>query len=617
MSSTTRKFRNIRRRKRSFHGNRFTKEEEPVISEVEEEVTEANHPGCEESLGPSDVEMEESVRGDNLLPISASKITVVEEDNSDCFDVDVVQGNRIFDMEILLDVFSIVCCPICKQASLKIVETCKFGLASSMIVFCARENCTFSKEFNTSKKIGHSYEINKRIVLVSRNVGIGHQGLGKVLSVLNLPPPMNKSAYKDSVQTLCNAAKKVAETSMRNAVSQTKELYEGGEDGIVNIAVSGDGTWRKRGYTSSIGITSVLSLANGKVLDTEIMSRECKSCMLNTRKEGSKEFENWWEIHKHVCEVNFHGSSSAMDPEGCLRIFQRSIDKYGARYVEFLGDGDSKAHKLLLEKEVYGDLMVKKLECIGHIQKRMGSRLRALKKRSGKAPLHDGKSIGGKGRLTDKLIDSLQVYYGRAIRNNLQSTELMKNAVMAIWNHKRSTDEKPHHELCPKGSNSWCGYQRDIANKQSKYQHDNPLPIAVASAIQPVFEALSDESLLKACLHGGTQNQNEAFNSLIWQRAPKRTHSGLPTVQTALYLAIGIFNDGGRTILDVLEELGIAPGNYCVSFYKQLDKRRLYHAAYKSSEKAKIRRKTLRNRKRGYFDKDHETEGAQYESGAF
>ena len=62
----------------------------------------------------------------------------------------------------------------------------------------------------------------------------------------------------------------------------------------------------------------------------------------------------------------------------------------------------------------------------------MGSGLRALKKRSGKAPLDDGKSIGGKGRLTDKLIDSLQVYYGMAIRTNLQSTELMKNAVMLL-----------------------------------------------------------------------------------------------------------------------------------------------------------------------------------------
>ena len=87
---------------------------------------------------------------------------------------------------------------------------------------------------------------------------------------------MNKTAYKDSVKTLCKSAKKVAEKSMRTAVSQMKELYEEGEDGNVTIAVSGDGTWRKRGYSSSIDITSVLSLAHGKVLDTEAMSRECK-----------------------------------------------------------------------------------------------------------------------------------------------------------------------------------------------------------------------------------------------------------------------------------------------------------------------------------------------------
>ena len=45
------------------------------------------------------------------------------------------------------------------------------------------------------------------------------------------------------------------------------------------------------------------------------------------------------------------------------------------------------------------------------------------KKRSGKAPIDDGKSIGDKGRLTDKRTDSMQVYYGMAIRNNLQSSE--------------------------------------------------------------------------------------------------------------------------------------------------------------------------------------------------
>ena len=412
------------------------------------------------------------------------------------------------------------------------------------------------------------------------------------------------------------ATTEVAEKSTSAAVSETKAYYEN-KDGIYDIAVSGDGTWRKRGYSSSCGIVSVLSLATGKVLDTEIMSKECKTCLRNNRKEGSKEFDEWWEGHQHDCEANFHGSSNAMDPDGCLQIFQRSVEKHGVRYQQFLGDGASKAHQQLIEKRVYGDVSVEKLECTSHIQKRMGSRLQSLKKRYGKRLLSDGKPIGGKGRLTDKIIDSIQVYYGKAIRNNTESIEGMQNAVMAIWNHMRSTDEEPRHLLCPKGNKSWCGYQRDIVGGKNTYQHDNPLPEAVADEIKGIFVALSEPSLLKACLHCGTQNQNESLNGLIWQRAPKTIHSGLPTVEIAAHLAIAVFNDGGKAIVNVLESLEIEPGAYCKSFFKQLDKRRLYHASYKSGEKAKKRRKGIRSRKRGFSDELEATEGVQYEAGAF
>jgi len=40
----------------------------------------------------------------------------------------------------------------------------------------------------------------------------------------------------------------------------------------------------------------------------------------------------------------------------------------------------------------------------------------------------------------------------------------------------------------------------------------------VANIILPTWEALSDEVLAR-CLQSGTQNQNEAFNALIWQHA--------------------------------------------------------------------------------------------------
>ena len=100
---------------------------------------------------------------------------------------------------------------------------------------------------------------------------------------------------------------------------------------------------------------------------------------------------------------------------------------------------------------------------------------------------------------------------------------------MAIWHHKHSTNDNPDHDLCPLGEHSWCGFQWDVARGTSEYQH-NPLPEAVANAILPIFESLSDDELLACCLHGSTQNKNEAIHALICQRATKETHSGLPVV---------------------------------------------------------------------------------------
>lgn len=65
----------------------------------------------------------------------------------------------------------------------------------------------------------------------------------------------------------------------------------------------------------------------------------------------------------------------------------------------------------MAEAKPYGeDLIVQKLECIGHVQKRMGSRLRKLKFSGAKLP--DGKPLGGKRRLTDVAIDNIQKFYG-------------------------------------------------------------------------------------------------------------------------------------------------------------------------------------------------------------
>ncbi|GFS65548.1 uncharacterized protein TNCV_2469311 [Trichonephila clavipes] len=101
------------------------------------------------------------------------------------------------------------------------------------------------------------------------------------------------------------------------------------------------------------------------------------------------------------------------------------------------------------EAKVYGDTEVEKLECVGHVQKRMGTRLRNILKMSKGIKLSDGKNISGRGRLTLKEVDSIQHYYGLAIRKNLSSVEDVKRAIWAIYFHKLSTEDNPQHALCP------------------------------------------------------------------------------------------------------------------------------------------------------------------------
>lgn len=49
------------------------------------------------------------------------------------------------------------------------------------------------------------------------------------------------------------------------------------------------------------------------------------------------------------------------------------------------------------------------------------------------------KGFGGKGKLTGKLIDELTIFYGLAIRRNVDSVDNMQKEIWAILKHKIST----------------------------------------------------------------------------------------------------------------------------------------------------------------------------------
>ena len=99
--------------------------------------------------------------------------------------------------------------------------------------------------------------------------------------------------------------------------------------------------------------------------------------------------------------------------------------------------------------------------------------------------LDDGKTIGGVGRLTDDLINSLQNYYGTAIRCNRGNLQGMVRAVQASLLHCNSTDESQCHHLCPEGTNSWCKWQKAKARGKVFQHKRKPIPECIVHLIKP------------------------------------------------------------------------------------------------------------------------------------
>lgn len=512
-------------------------------------------------------------------------------------------GNIIVDLELLnINLLAYVKCVECDTSnSIGICEkpSLRKGLAVKLILFC--KHCGFEKDFYSSKKTtSNAFDVNVRCVYGLRSVGKGKAAAETLCAVMDLPKPPSRFQYYNKI--ISKAAEETAESSMieaaRGAVIEN--------DGSIDIAACFDGSWQKRGHTSLNGVFTVTSMDTGKVLDCVCLSKYC-SCSSKLKNSGGKK-------HSENCSKNYDGSSGGMEVAAATQVFQRSLSR-GVRYIKYLGDGDSNAFSAVVQSKPYGDLVISKLECVGHVQKRMGSRLRRLKNKMRGKKLADGKTLGGKGRLTDAVIDSMQVYYGKAIRENTDDVEKMISAVWAIYLHKISMDDKPRHELCPKGENSWCGYQRALVTGE-EYSHKHSVPEDVMKELKTIFRDLTSKELLKKCVHGRTQNFNESLNNVIWTRIPKNTFVGLSTLKLGVMDAIITFNLGALGKVKVLEKLCSVAGRNCLLGLKHIDQVRILEANKAIQKENMSKRREKRNLKRKRQDKEEENSN-HYGAGNF
>ena len=451
-----------------------------------------------------------------------------------------------------------------------------------------------------------------------RLLGVGLSGLNVFCAMMDLADKFNNHLYYNAVDNIYLATKSLSEAIFKKAAIEEKELNVKNGFPQDELIVSGDGSWAKRGFTSLIGICSLIGKYTGKLVDCFVSSKTCKSCEVNRKSMDPTEFLVWQQTeHADECSVNYEGSSGGMEVQGVVEMFGRSENLHDAKYAYYIGDGDSKTFTNLLDAQPYKDFIVQKLECVLHVGKRMFRRLKEvkktltqikkLKKKEEDKIKEQEKKEGAenpppakRGRrskndphaekpakttdLTGKVMKEMSLFYSLAIQNNPDDLQAMKNAIWAGYYHRISTDKNPQHQFCCK---SWCKYLKSKDEGKTPEPHKPPLSDLVQEYVKPVYEDLTNDELLRRCLGKNTQNNNEPFNATVWSLVPKHLFSGKKIVELSTWICACIFNEGSTSLLKLYEIMGLEIGPHSYKHVREKDEERVKCAEKRCSDASK------------------------------
>ncbi|KAM7284353.1 hypothetical protein ISCGN_001447, partial [Ixodes scapularis] len=521
------------------------------------------------------------------------------------------EGYRLVALSAIETLVSALLCPVCCGSDLQLSESGK-GVQAQFVVVCP--DCGDVARTPHSSTIGHSRQIElaARISLASRECGIGYTKLTNFFAGINAPSPMHLRSYQDLGEKVHDASVRAASNVMSKAAEAVRETRESDSGDLMDVCVTYDGTWHKRGHTSHFGVGVAIELETGLVLDYSVQSNYCHGCSLGPA-QGSDSHEDWAENHRAVCQKNFAGSANAMELQAADEIFRRSVQLHNLQYVTVLCDGDSKAFNHVAGLDLY-DKGMRKEDCVNHVAKRMYAGMEALKKTK--------KGLGGRGKLTNLVMKKLTSYYASALKTSAPDVPAMHKAVFASLLHSYSTDEEPRHQACPHGEHSWCHFNRqkalEAAGEPTKPQPHRPaFSRDIAKELVPLYNRLSRQDLLERCARMGTQNNNESFNALVWRRCPKTDFASRRTVETAVALAVLEFNLGPKGFERALHEMGIEPGSHQVQHADKALQVKVSKAKQKALNSSKVAHKQRKLAAIAKAQRDQAAEGETYSAGAF
>ena len=505
-------------------------------------------------------------------------------------------------------------CPAC-SSKMTFHEVQRKTMTSQVQLSCDNCDMTCGSAWTAA-----SEDVNNRCVLGLRSAGGGHSMLQSICESLDMPSMSSATFYRSQHEIKERIASD--DDWKRTVASAIREAHLGvgnmpGTDGILNISVSYDGTWQKRGYHSHNGVGVVIDVLTGLVLDFEVLSNTCRTCTQMKDKLTCEEFEEWSKGHnlKKQCEKNHEGSAAMMEVRAAEILWQRSIEVFGMRYVTVISDGDSKSFNNLSSLNVYGDEHpIEKEECINHVSKRLLSGLKSfVKEKTSK-----GIVVSGRNRLTLNKMIYFQGLYRNAIAKS-ENVEEMNRRINGILFHSMSTKDDHCHRLCDRGESSFCYHQRAIAKGEVPVvpSTHEPLPKDIGMALMPLFKKLSNPELLKRCTKQQTQNANESFNNILWSKCSKSNFCDRSTIEFGAVLAARQYNEGPMATARLMTSVGIEPGLFTLKSINSRIQHAKSAARRKHSVGAKISRKYKKLAKTKAELKAKAAEGKVYGPGKF
>ncbi|KAG0444232.1 hypothetical protein HPB47_014022 [Ixodes persulcatus] len=146
------------------------------------------------------------------------------------------------------------------------------------------------------------------------------------------------------------------------------------------------------------------------------------------------------------------------------------------------------------------------------------------------------------------------------------------------------------------GEDSWWHFNRHkalvAAGKPSAPRPHRPaFSRDIAKELVPLYNRLSDKTLLARCCRMRTQNANESYNALVWKRCPKTEFASLCTVETATAMAVIEFDLGPQGFERVLEKMDMKPGSHHLEHTRKATELKITQAKAKALDTSKTAHK--------------------------